>query len=96
MRKFNEWGLCLRFTVGGLRGGGATEHFLKHQNVPLLRRRGRWTQLNTLDRYLQEGVAALFTDDDSLGREQIRLLALLASRFISDYDSDDDISLSHL
>ena len=96
VRKFNKWGLCVHFTVGGLRGGGATEHFLKHQNVPLLMRRGRWTQLNTLDRYLRGGVAALFTDDDSLAREQIRMLALLASRFISEYDDDDDISLSHL
>ena len=80
MRKFNEWGLCLHFTLGGLRGGGATEHLLKRHNVPLLRRRGRWTQLNTLDRYLQEGLSALFIDGDSLGREQIRLLALIASR----------------
>jgi hypothetical protein len=43
----------------GLRGGGATEHFLKHREVLQLRRRGRWTQLATLDRYLQEGVLLL-------------------------------------
>eukprot|EP00971_Amphidinium_carterae_P327603 6459045-Amphidinium_carterae.1 len=36
----------------GLRRGGATEHDLPHRDVQGLRRRGRWTQLTTLDRYL--------------------------------------------
>ena len=47
----------LHYQPAGLRGGGATEHFLRHPDVQGLRRRGRWTQLTTLDRCLQEGAA---------------------------------------
>ena len=46
-----SWGL----RPASLRGGGATEHFLKYGNSPLLRRRGRWTSERTLEPYLQEG-----------------------------------------
>ena len=49
----------LHWQPAGLRGGGATEHFLRHRDVQGQRRRGRWTQLATLDRYLQEGVLLL-------------------------------------
>ena len=44
------------FTPAGLRGGGATDHFLRHRDIPLLRRRGRWLSERTLERYVQEGV----------------------------------------
>ena len=44
------------FTPAGLRGGGATEFFLATRDIATLRRRGRWTQIQTLERYLQEGV----------------------------------------
>eukprot|EP00973_Karenia_brevis_P004915 677509-Karenia_brevis.AAC.1 len=47
------------WTPAGLRGGGATDFFLRHQDTLALRRRGRWTQLITLDRYLQEGVVLM-------------------------------------
>lgn len=43
----------------GLRGGGATDYFLRHRNVPSLRRRGRWSNERTLERYVQEAVYAL-------------------------------------
>ena len=43
----------------GLRGGGATENFLRNKDIQALRRRGRWTQMSTLERYLQEGVLLL-------------------------------------
>ena len=42
-------------TLGGLRAGGATDHFLQHQDIPRLRRRARWTGERTLERYVQEG-----------------------------------------
>eukprot|EP00971_Amphidinium_carterae_P222966 4424332-Amphidinium_carterae.1 len=35
----------------GLTGGGATEHYLHYRDLQGLRRRGRWTQLTTIDRY---------------------------------------------
>ena len=54
---------------------GATEHFLMHRDVLGLRRRGRWTQLSTLDRYLQEGV--LLTSARALP-DRVRRLAQLA------------------
>ena len=44
------------FLPAGLRGGGATDSSLRTRDVMALRRRGRWTQLETLDRYLQKGV----------------------------------------
>ena len=67
------------FTPAGLRGGGATEFHLCHQDVPRLRRRGRWTQLTTLDRYLQEGVYLLHRFDVSAdARERLEELADLA------------------
>jgi len=47
----------LRLTPAGLRGGGATDFFLRTREVDGLRRRGRWTNLKTLERYVQEGAA---------------------------------------
>ena len=61
----------LHWQQAGLRGGGATEHFLRHRDVQGLRRRGRWTQLATLDLYRQEGVLLLAQRTE----EATRLLA---------------------
>ena len=47
------------WTPAGLRGGGATDHFLRHRDLAGLRRRSRWQQQQTVDRYLQEGVLLL-------------------------------------
>jgi len=60
----------------GLRGGGATEHYLRHRDLFELRRRGRWTQLTTLDRYLQEG--ALLLSSRTVSDQYIQQLAALA------------------
>eukprot|EP00971_Amphidinium_carterae_P229747 4558947-Amphidinium_carterae.1 len=60
----------------GLRGGGATEQYLHCRDVQALRRRGRWTQLSTLDRYLQEG--ALLLTQSQLP-QKVHALAHLAS-----------------
>ena len=48
----------LDLTPSGLRPGGVTHHFLIHQNVPLLRRRGRWQSDRTLEHYLHEVIYA--------------------------------------
>ena len=42
--------------LGGLRGGGAVHSYLTDQNVPQVRRLGRWAREETLERYLQEGI----------------------------------------
>ena len=49
----------LHLTPGGLRGGGATDHWLRRRDVQALRRRGRWTNIKTLERYVQEGASQL-------------------------------------
>ena len=46
-------------TLHGLRGGGATDHWLWYRDFPLLRRSGRWTSERTLERYIQEGTFPL-------------------------------------
>ena len=49
----------LRLTMAGLRGGGAVHHSLILQNIPVLRRRGRWSNETTLERYLQEALFSM-------------------------------------
>ena len=43
-----------RYTLRGLQGGGATDHWLQYRGLPQLRRRGRWTSERTLEKYIQE------------------------------------------
>ena len=72
----------LQLTLHGLRGGGATEHWLSQRDIPGLRRRGRWTSERTLERYVHEGAFCLHTlslDNDSASK--IRELATLAPSF---------------
>jgi hypothetical protein len=52
------------------------------QDVSALRRRGRWTQVPTLNRYLQEGVVYLSLDALPSGvSTRVRELARLAITF---------------
>ena len=51
----------LGLTPAGLRGGGATDFWLRTRDVPALRRRGRWSNEKTLERHLQEGAYFLCT-----------------------------------
>ena len=48
-----------RYSLGGLRGGGATLAFLVTDSVAYVQRRGRWGSAKTLDHYVQESVAAM-------------------------------------
>eukprot|EP00928_Gymnodinium_smaydae_P062280 TRINITY_DN46188_c0_g1_i1.p1 TRINITY_DN46188_c0_g1~~TRINITY_DN46188_c0_g1_i1.p1 ORF type:complete len:495 (-),score=31.25 TRINITY_DN46188_c0_g1_i1:886-2370(-) len=43
------------FTLAGLRAGGATAHYLKHQDLPRLQWKGRWKQVQVLKHYIQLG-----------------------------------------
>ena len=49
----------LRFTPAGLRPGGATEFYLRTQNIGALQWRGRWRSPSTLEHYLQMGMSYL-------------------------------------
>ena len=46
-----------QFTLGSLRGGGATHHFRVHKNVGQLQFAGRWARPETLRHYLQEALS---------------------------------------
>ena len=51
-----QLGAC-GFTLGSLRGGGATHHFRVHQNVGQLQYAGRWARAETLRHYLQTALS---------------------------------------
>lgn len=48
-----------QYTLGGLRSGGATFHWLSLFRLDVLRRRGRWVSDRSLEHYVQEAVSAL-------------------------------------
>ena len=54
-RQLRNLGVSHQHYTHGLRGGGATRHWLQCLDLPQLRRRGRWTSGRTLERYIQEG-----------------------------------------
>ena len=77
-----------RYTLHGLRGGGATNHRLQYRDSPQLRRRGRWTSERTLERCVPEG--AYLHHQNQLSREvadPLRALAELAPRFFAEEDN---------
>lgn len=45
------------FTLGSLRGGGATYHFRVHRNIGQLQYAGRWARAETLRHYLQTALS---------------------------------------
>ena len=73
----------LHFTPGCCRGGGATEFYLETENVPLLRRRGRWSSEKTLERYVQEGVYCMRIAMQAQCQPRIAELAKLAVSILS-------------
>ena len=46
------------FTLGSLRAGGATAHFLVHHNIGTLMFRRRWASVKTLGHYIQIALAS--------------------------------------
>lgn len=57
-------------TPGTLRGSGATRMYLDTENIPLILWRGRWSRLRTLEFYLQEVAAQVFTHNLSRQSQQ--------------------------
>ena len=77
-----------RYTLHGLRGGGATDHWLQYRDLAQLRRRGRWTSERALERYVQEGT--FLVHQNWLCKEvadRLRALAELAPRFFAAQDN---------
>ena len=58
-------------TPGTLRGSGATRMYLDTENIPLILWRGRWARLRTLEFYLQEVAAQVFTHSLSQQSQQM-------------------------
>jgi hypothetical protein len=49
------------YTLGGLRGGGATHRYINEEDTLRIMRMGRWTAVRTLEHYLQEATCLLST-----------------------------------
>ncbi len=49
------------YSLGGLRGGGATHRYVNEEDTMRIMRLGRWTSVKTLDHYLQEAACLLST-----------------------------------
>ncbi len=58
-------------TPGTLRGSGATRMYLDTENIPQILWRGRWARLRTLEFYLQEVSAQVFTHSLSVQSQQL-------------------------
>ncbi len=65
----------LGLTVGSLRPGGATAHFLEHRCIPSLRILGRWRVESSLEHYIQTVVAHMtYTDLTDSEHEHVTAL----------------------
>ena len=75
------------YTLRGLRGGGATDHWLQCRDLPPLRRRGRWTSARNLERNIQEGTFLLHQNHLSkVVADRLSALVELAPRFFAEQD----------
>ena len=74
------------YTLHGVRGGGATEHWLQYRDLPQLRRRGRWASVRTIERYIQEGTFLLQNLISKEVADRLSALADLAPRFFAEHD----------
>ena len=62
----------LEYTLGSLRGGGATHLFRVTENLALLQFAGRWARQETVKSYLQEGLALqVACSASAVGREKL-------------------------
>ena len=78
-------------TPGVLRGSGATHEYLQSGSISQIQWKGRWSQLKTLEHYIQEVAAQLFMHNlTPKARSEIRFLGdhlglLLQHMFASEY-----------
>ena len=77
---FDHLGIPRRQTERGvmpgvLRGSSATHSYIENERIPAIQWRGRWSRQKTLEYYIQEVAAQLFSFDlDSAVRRRIALL----------------------
>jgi integrase len=75
-RYINSLGLRTTYTLGGLRGGGASFRYLCNEEISRIQRRGRWQSAKSLDHYLQPATTFLSTQHwSSTSRSLILQLA---------------------
>ena len=67
------------FLPAGLRAGAATHHFLGGTEIARLRFLGRWRNLQTLEHYIQEAVAAAAVSRIPKGAQE-RLSEILSQK----------------
>ncbi|CAE7035325.1 unnamed protein product [Symbiodinium sp. CCMP2592] len=61
------------YTLGSLRGGGATHQFRRHRNLGQLQFAGRWSRPETLQHYLQEALSVQVVAQASDAAKQLLL-----------------------
>ncbi|CAE7196758.1 unnamed protein product [Symbiodinium sp. CCMP2592] len=62
------------FTLGSLRGGGATHLFRVTENIARVQYHGRWSRQETVKAYLQEGLSTqTLTTASALARQRLQL-----------------------
>ena len=63
------------FTLGSLRGGGATHFFRVTENLPRLQYHGRWSRQETVKSYLQEALSTqVLSSASQLAKQQLSLV----------------------
>lgn len=77
--------------AAGFRRGGACHEYQREQNVPRVRRRGRWRQESTIERYLQDAIHfQLLRGIPSNRRKQIVDLACLAKDVFTEAEAETE------
>ena len=70
-------------TLGGLRAGGATHRYVNDEAIDRIMRMGRWTNIRTLDHYLQEAACHLSTLSWSeLAHRRVNAYARVAHKYL--------------
>lgn len=71
------------YTLGGLRGGGATHRYINEEDTLRIMRMGRWTAVRTLEHYLQEATCLLSTTSwNSTAHASVKSAATNAVSFL--------------
>jgi len=87
---FGELGFSCRDVDGvvpaSLRAGGSTHLFRTTHDLSLVRWRGRWDEMRSLEHYVQElGAAEMLSTLDPATRARVRRLASCAPRVLRQY-----------
>ncbi len=81
-------------TLASFRAGGATWLITQCESSEVVRRRGRWCSLRTMEIYIQEVMAETYIND--ISDKSRRLVLLAASKFLEVLSKACSFSASHL